>query len=557
MLTQVHISNLVTIEKAHLDFSSGVTVITGETGAGKSILIEAIELALGGRGSPQLIRANHDKLEISVCFDLSKMKNLPAILKENDFDPTHECIIKRVITHDSKSRTYLNDMPVTLPVLRELSESLIDIHGQHEHQSLLKPEQHRIMLDEYGQHTELARQVKQLAEEYHSITQLIEDHHTSLQQRLEKRDFLCYQLNELEAMQLQKNEWQMLEQEHKQLANADVLHQNLNNVLADFSQNENNNLLSVLNRSVKILARVQHVNPQIVEWIKTVNAAMAQIDDVAREIQNYLDDIDINPEKLFSIEQRIQTIHDLSRKYKVKPEELLILANKIANELGGLESSENAITELEQRQKQILQQYTIAAKQLSKARAQSAENLSKEITNIIQSLSLPHAELQIELQKNNEITASPFGYEKVLFLVKTNKGSAFHPLAKIISGGELSRISLAIQLATASQYSVPTMVFDEVDVGIGGSTAELVGKLLRHLGKTYQLFCITHLPQVAAYGHQHIVVHKSDHHDQTVTALRNLTSADKIKEIARMMGGINITPTTLKHAQEMLEGVTA
>jgi DNA repair protein RecN (Recombination protein N) len=557
MLTQIHISNLVTIDKAHLDLNSGVTVITGETGAGKSILIEAIELALGGRSSPQLIRVNQDKLEVSVCFDLSNMKNLPAILKENDFDPKQECIIKRTITRDGKSRTFLNDMPVTLPVLRELSESLIDIHGQHEHQSLLKTEHHRVMLDDYGRHNDLAKQVRQLAEEYRALGKLINEHHTVFQQRLEKRDFLRFQFNELESLQLQEREWQTLELEHKQLANVDAIQQNLNTIVADFSQNENGNLLSTLHRSVKNLEELKEVSPQIAQWATTINAAMVQVDDVAREVQHYLDNLDINPERLFVVEQRMQTIHDLSRKYKVKPEELLILTKKIADELKGLESSEGTLAELEQKQQEALNKYLVLAKQLSEARMKSAKKLSKEITNIIQTLSLPHAEFQIELQKDEAAGVSLFGLEKIIFLVKTNKGSAFHPLAKIASGGELSRISLAIQLATAGQYTVPTMIFDEVDVGIGGSTAELVGKLLRRLGKTHQLFCITHLPQVAAYGHQHLVVQKSDQQDQTVTTLKMLEPADKIKEIARMLGGINITSTTLKHAQEMLEGAAA
>ncbi|HVY53586.1 MAG TPA: DNA repair protein RecN [Gammaproteobacteria bacterium] len=555
MLTQINISNLVTIEKASLDLSTGVTVITGETGAGKSILIEAIELALGGRASSQLIRANQEKLEISICVDLSKMPALPAILIENDLvDESGEYIIRRVISRDGKSKAFLNDTPVTLPMLRELSESLIDLHGQHEHQTLLKPEKHREILDNFGGHIELTRHVKQIADQYRTVSQQIQDHQTNIQQRAEKKEFLRFQLNELESLQLQQNEWQQLEAEHKELANADSLQQNLSAIVSHFS-NEDANLLSQLHRSIKTLESLQHVHPRIAQWLSAVNTATIQLDDVANEIQQYLDNMDNNPERLYEIEQRMQSIHDMSRKYKVAPTDLLEWINKLNAEFALLNADESSLAELELKQQELLQSYKRLAQELSEKRTKAAKKLNKEITAIIQTLSLPHAEFQVELQAEPENSVWPSGLEKINFLVKTNKGTAFHPLIKIASGGELSRISLAIHLATAGQHTVPTMIFDEVDVGIGGSTAELVGQLLRRLGKTHQLLCITHLPQVAAYGNHHIIVQKLNNKEQTYTQIKVLSINDKVKEIARMLGGINITDTTLKHAQEMLEGV--
>jgi len=557
MLTQIHLTNLATIEEAHLDLASGTTVITGETGAGKSILIDAIELALGGRASAQMIRANQDKMDIRLCFDLGQIKNFPEFLKNHDFDlDTQECIIRRTIMRDGRSRSFINDMPVTLPLLRELSEALIDIHGQHEHQSLIKPDKQRQLLDHYGKHEDLAVKVQQYAEQYRQLTQAIESNQASNQQREERRDFLRYQWNEFEALQMQENEWQNLEAEHQQLAHADTLLNNLNLALAELSQQEDKNILSALHQVLKALEAVKQFHPQIENWATAINNLSIQIDDISNEIHAYLERVDLNPQRLQWVEQRMQSMHDLARKYKISPAELPLFMQKIAAELNALENNESTLTELLQKQAETLQIYQQAAQQLSEKRAKAGKKLSKEITEIIKSLALPHAEFEIELQKDDENNVCIQGQEKIIFMVKTNRGSSLHPLAKIASGGELSRISLAIHLATAEQHTTPTLIFDEVDVGIGGGTAELVGRLLRRLGQTHQVLCITHLPQVAAYGHHHITVEKNESKEQTATQLRSLNLKDKIKEIARMLGGINITATTLKHAEELLEGVS-
>jgi DNA repair protein RecN (Recombination protein N) len=554
MLTQIHIINLATIEQVHLDLSSGTTVITGETGAGKSIIMDAIDLALGGRASPHLIRANQDKMDIRLCFDLGDFKTLPDSLKNSDFDlQTQECIVRRTITRDGRSRTFINDLPVTLPVLREFSEALVDIHGQHEHQSLLKPEKQRELLDRFGNHQELCATVRELAEQHKALTQeLLEMQHSS-QQRDERRDFLRFQCHELEALHLQPDEWQALEAEHKQLAHADTVLQNLTFALAILSQEEEKNVAALLHRVAKALESIKEVNPLITQWAITLHTATLQLDDMGNEIRHYLDTVDLNPARLQAVEQRIQAIHDVARKYKTSPAELPTLIEKIKKELTGLEENATNIAELLKKQEALEKCYREHAQQLSEQRIHAAQKLAQEITHTIQTLALPHAEFQIALVKEDENTIAAHGLEKITFLVKTNRGAAFHPLAKIASGGELSRISLAIHLATAEQHTIPTLIFDEVDVGIGGGTAELVGKLLRRLGKTHQVLCITHLPQVAAWGNQHIAVEKIDQPDQTYTQLRALTLADKIKEIARMLGGIHITATTLKHAQEMLE----
>lgn len=556
MLTQIHIANLATIEEVHLDFAHGTTVITGETGAGKSILIDAILLALGERASPTLIRANQDKLDIRLCFDLRQLKNIPESLKNAEFDPqSQECIVRRTIMRDGRSRTYLNDMPVTLPILRQLSETLVDIHGQHEHQSLLKADKQRELLDRYGNHLDLVNQVRALSDQYRSITQSIQQIQAAADQRDQRRDFLRFQFNELEALQLQPTEWQQLEIEHPQLAHADTLLQNLTLAQAELAQHEERNILLLLRRVIKALETIKHVHPQIAGWAGTIQTATIQLDDASNEISHYLDGLELNPERLQWVEQRMQTIHGLARKHKIEPMELPALFEKIAHELHLLDNNESMLAELTQKQQESLQEYTRVAKKLSEKRLKAGKKLSKEVTLTIQTLALPHAEFQIDFEADAENSAAPNGLEKIIFKVKTNRGAAFHPLAKIASGGELSRIGLAIHLATSEQHTIPTLIFDEVDVGIGGGTAELVGQLLRKLGKTHQVLCITHQPQVAAYGNQHLSVLKCDSKEQTYTQIRELSIKDKIKEIARMLGGINITATTLKHAEEMVGGV--
>jgi len=363
------------------------------------------------------------------------------------------------------------------------------------------------------------------------------------------------------------------------LAHADSLLQNLNQALSDLSQKETRrddrpstssgrprrpvivqdekNVFSLLHRALKSLDAVKQVNPQIEAWVTAVNSATIQVDDIANEIAHYLDSLDLNPERLQWLEQRMQSLHVMARKYRVNPSELLAFTEKMKMELQALEKNDTLLADLQQKQKEVLQEYKLLAIKLSEKRHLAGKKLATEITQTIQSLALPQAEFQIELQKEVETIVSPHGLEKIIFLVKTNRGALLHPLAKIASGGELSRISLAIHLATAEQQMIPTLIFDEVDVGIGGGTAELLGRLIRRLGQTHQVLCITHLPQVAVYGNQHISVEKIEQKDQTLTQIRALGLQEKVKEVARMLGGVYITPTTLKHAEEMVGAVVS
>lgn len=553
MLTQIHIRDLATIEELHLNLNSCSTMITGETGAGKSIFIEAIELALGGRGSQNIIRPGKDKAEISLCFDVTQFPKVIEYLKNLDlYLDSNECIIRRVITSDGRSRCYINGSPSTVQPVKDLSELLFHLHGQHEQQVLLKAENQREMLDRYADHLPLAGEVKCLAEKWKSLDQKIKILREKTLERDKRTDYLRFQLDELQAVNLKPGEWESLETEHHKLTHAEELMRNIQHVVKQISDDENHNVISILNDMRKTLEAIQTVEPISKNWISTLNSALIQVSDLESELHNYLENAELDPEKLHAVEERVGQIFNLSRKHKIQPQELISFKDRLDCELNGLLSSDKDLNKLEDQQKAIAKNYYDLAEQLSQNRKKAAKKLEKEITTTIRSLSLPHGEFKIELEKENT-QMSLHGNEKVIFLIKTNPDQSLQPLAKIISGGELSRLSLAIHLALANRTSIPTLIFDEVDTGLSGATAEKIGKLLRKLGGFYQVFCVTHQAQVAACGHNHLFVEKCFIEKNTHTRLRLLNADGKTREIARMLGGEKITQKTLEHAKEILE----
>lgn len=556
MLIQLHISNLITIHELHLEFSTGTTVITGETGTGKSVIIDAIELALGARAGEHIVRLGQEKAEISLCFDVSQLKTATEWLKNFDlYDDSAECIIRRIINKDGRSRSYINGMPTTLQPLRELRELLIDIHGQHEHQTLLKSEKQRDMLDDFANHSTLTTEVAEFA---HTFGKL---HHeiTTLRKLNEERhahsDFLTFQYRELEELHITPDEFQTLDLEHKQLAHAGELLQNINHALSCLTENEQNNVLGLLNQALQALEAVQYITPKMSAWIENLQTAIIQVSETEGDLHRYLNTVEHDPKRLDFVEKRLGTLFDMARKHKISPNELDAFQKKISHELKELENRDERLNQLTEQLKNIEKKYESAAKKLSESRMQAGKKLSEEITKTIRELALPHAHFQVGFEKNTTSDFSPFGLEKITFQIATNAGQPMQPLAKIVSGGELSRISLAIHMATAEQHTIPTLIFDEVDVGVSGATAEIVGKLLRRLGKTHQVFCITHLPQVAAQGDHHVRVEKITHQNTTQTHIQSLSPAEKINEIARLLGGIIITKKTIEHAREMLGNI--
>lgn len=554
MLTQIHIRDLATIEELHLNLESGCTMITGETGAGKSIFIESIELALGGRGSQNMIRPGKEKAEISLCFDVTNFPKVIDSLTHLDlYHDVPECIIRRVITSDGRSRCYINGAPATLQLVKELGELLFHLHGQHEQQVLLKAETQRDMLDRYADHLPLANEVKELAEAGKACEQQIKNIREKALERSQRCDYLRFQLEELQEIKLQSGEWETLEAEHHKLTHAEELMHHIEEAIQQIADNEDHNALGILNDIRKTLESIHTVEPKAKEWINTLNSALIQLTDLESDLKNYLEQTELDPEKLQILEERVSKIFTLSRKHKISPQELFGFTERLNEEFNALNSSDETLEKLEEEQKNIIKKYQLYAEKLTQSRQKAAAKLDKEITQTIRSLSLPHGEFKIELEKENA-PLSLHGQEKVVFLIKTNPDQAMQPL-KVISGGELSRLSLAAHLALASRTTIPTLVFDEVDTGLSGATAEKIGKLLRKLGGSYQVFCVTHQPQVAACGHHHLLVEKYFVEKSTHTRLRLLATEDKTKEIARMLGGEKITEKTLEHAREVLESI--
>ncbi len=552
MLIQIDIRDLATIETLHLHLKNGVTMMTGETGAGKSIFIEAIELALGGRASSNMVRPGKDKAEISLSFDITQFPHVIEKLTAIDlYHDIPECIIRRVITHDGKSRCYVNGAPSTLPFVKELGDLLFHLHGQHEQQVLLKTETQRDMLDRFADHLPLAEQIKHVAENHKQLTRAMASLREKSLDRETRRDYLQFQLNELDAIQLKVGEWEILEAEHHRLTHAEELIRHIQCAIEQIAQDETRNVLSLLHEIRKTLETIRPLESKTNEWLTLLHSSTIQLSDLSSELQNYLDHSELDAEKLQALEERVSHIFTLSRKHKITPQELIGLKERLSLELKNLNSSDDDLQQLEKEIKNKTDQYEYLAEKLSQQRKIAALKLEKEITKTIRSLSLPYGEFHIAFETEN-VSLSPHGKEKIIFMIKTNPDQPLQPLAKVISGGELSRLSLAAHLALAKRTTIPTLVFDEVDTGLSGATAEKIGKLLRTLGDSYQVFCVTHQPQVAACGHHHLLVEKYFVNQTTHTRLRLLNTEEKTSEIARMLGGEKITKKTLEHAREVL-----
>lgn len=547
MLTHLRIKNFAIIDELDLDISSKFNVITGETGAGKSIVIGALELVLGERADNNAIRHGQDKADITASFDITHNEAAKNWLQEQELENENECIIRRVLHSKSRSKFSINGTPITATQIKQLAESLINIHGQHQHQSLLKREYQLQLLDNFADHNDLVQQVTKLFHTWRDTKQQLEKLQTQTGTDNARIELLQYQLQELEALSLQKNEVKRLHEEQKQLANAANLIQNCQTALSHLNENDTS-VTSQLNQSLQLL----EANDKAKSIIELVNNALIQTEEAANELRHYVDKLEINPEKLTEVETRLNLIHDIARKHHIEPEKLAELQSNIATELDQLKHVDKHIAALKKDIEKFAKSYQTESEKLTKSRRKAAKILSANIQNKLQQLGMPGGKFDISLQPNKDNAFASYGLEHAEFLVSANPGQPLQPLTKVASGGEISRISLAIQVITAQTTTTPTLVFDEVDVGIGGGTAEIVGNLLRELGEKAQILCITHLPQVAAKGHQHYQVQKQTDGKTTSTNLQLLTQNERQQEIARMLGGVKITDKTLAHASEML-----
>ncbi|MCF7990775.1 MAG: DNA repair protein RecN [Thiohalocapsa sp.] len=553
MLTHIVIRDLVIVSALELDFAAGMTALTGETGAGKSILIDALGLALGEKADTGMIRSGCERAEVSAGFDLAGCPEALAWLKEQALDDGDECLIRRVLVRGGRARAFINGTAAGSAQLRELGDLLVDIHGQHAHQSLLRPAAQRALLDGYGG---LAGATAEVAEHYRKFKDLDERWRAltaARDERAARIDLLRFQVDELDGLALADGELDELDAEQRRLANLGSL-QSTAAALVDLLYEGDTALRDQLGHAAGELEGLAGIDPQLAETRELIDSAVVQVGEAAANLRQYLDDLDMDPGRLAAVEERLGRIHDMARKYRILPEQLMETCAALREELDGLEQADQTLGSLGDERDTALAALLEQARMLSTARRDAAERLSATVTAAMQELGMGGGRFAVEVQTGDEHKVSASGLDNLTFVVTANPGQPPQPLAKVASGGELSRISLAIQVATAEVGRIPTLVFDEVDVGIGGGVAEIVGRLLRRLGGARQVLCVTHLPQVAAQAHHQLKVHKQAVDGQTFTEIQPLAAERRIDEIARMLGGTEITDTTRAHAEEMLNG---
>ena len=557
MLVHLSIHNYAIVDHLDLELDAGMSAISGETGAGKSIMLDALGLCLGDRADSGVVRPGADKADILASFDLVDIPEARTWLAERDLDNDGPCILRRVITAEGRSRGYINGSPCPQGDLKALGELLIDIHSQHEHQSLLKPDTHRRLLDEYAGSQELARQVQLAAQRWKQTRNELERIANIGDEQRARHQLLSYQLEELDNLALGEDELEQLEQEHKNLTNAESLLSACRLVIEQCSENDAGNVLSALTSSLNRLSAFQGQPGALSEATNLLASAQIQVEEAVGELNRFLDHFDADPERLQQMEERLDAIYTLARKHRIQPTELGAMQQQLFEELESLNADDQAAERLSDELAAFERHYQEKAAELSTLRNSAADQLARAVEQEMQNLGMPGGRFNIKLSANSSSEPHPNGLEQLEFLVSANPGQPLKALAKVASGGELSRISLAIQVITAQTSRVPTLVFDEVDVGIGGPTAEVVGQLLRRLGERGQVLTVTHLPQVAAQGHQHLFVHKVRDSDATRTAVSKLDSAQRVEEIARMLGGVDLTEESLAHARKMVSSAQA
>lgn len=551
MLTHLSVQNFTLVDLLELEVHSGMTTITGETGAGKSILLDALGLTLGDRAEADRVRQGRERAEICATFDISSIPQARRWLDEHDLDSDAECLLRRVVTREGRSRGYINGQPAPLGQLKELGEMLIDIHSQHAHQSLLKKDTHRRLIDDYANHQALASKTREHYKVWQESLQRYQDWRDNAEEITARAQLLRYQVQELNALNLESGEIERLESEQRQLAGAESILQSSQTV-AQICEDDEAGILTSLHRALHLLHGLNDIPEALSITEELLQSAQIQIQEAQQELNHHIDSFEMDPQRLMQIEERLTSCYNIARKHRITPDELIELHRTLSEELEQLGGDEDQLDTLEAQTAELKQQFMASAEKLSKQRHKAAKQLQTAINRQLHELAMPNAKLALAVNSAPEL-ASPTGIDDIDFLISTNPGQAPKALAKVASGGELSRVSLAIQVVTARSTTTPTLVFDEVDVGIGGATADVVGDLLRKLGEQGQVLCVTHLPQVASKGHQHLLVHKEADKRSAQSTLTALEGDQKIMEIARMMGGTQMTKQTIAHAREMLE----
>jgi DNA repair protein RecN (Recombination protein N) len=550
MLSFLKVKNYKLIDDIEIDFEPKMTVLTGETGAGKSLIVDTLELLLGGRSEVNMIKSGENQCEIMANFDFRKVKEALAWLKEKEFlNEENECLIRRSINQDGRSKTNINGYPCPQQAAKEFAELVINICGQHENHNLLKPEQQRYLLDVFAGNLPLLFELKKVFLDLRDTEKSLRALENINQDYEAKLDLLRYQIEELNNFALSKEEIEKLKNEHLLLANSEAIIKTSEEAI-NLLSGEEISIIALLYQIKNSLIKFKDINPLLREAFLLFEQSIIQSEEALSCLKNLLSKNELDQNKLVEAENKLNKINELSRKHKVKPEELKEVLDSLENQLNSLASIEEKIKTTRTTLKNLEVKYFSLANDLSQRRNKSADFLSNEISKKISALDINGGALQITLQQEAIPSPSPLGLEKVEFLVRTNPASQFLPLSKIASGGEISRIGLAIQAVIAEKFSLPILVFDEVDVGIGGKTGTTVGKMLKNLARFAQVICVTHLPQVAAQGDHHWQVLKNKSGGISV---KFLSTEERVQEIARMLSG-QITDHSLAHAKEMLAG---
>lgn len=554
MLTHILVQDLAIVSRMELDLEAGLTALTGETGAGKSILIDALGLALGERADATIIRCGRERAEVVATFDLSRAVDARDWLAGQALDDAGDCVVRRLVMREGRSRAFVNGRPVSANQLKELGDLLLDIHGQHAHQSLLRVNDQRTLVDAYGGHQDLAATVAATYRSFRTLDRRLKELEGATSERAHRMDLLRFQVEELGALDLNAEELDSLDREQRRLSNLGRLQSAAARVLGLLVESEPA-IEDLLRAAAAEIAELVSSDPRLGEAHELIEGAAIHARESATTLRHYLDALELDPARLDSVEARLAQIHDLARKYRVLPQILPVLLEGLRAELAGLEGAGQDLDTLRDGRDANWADYLAKSARLTQERREAAARLGETVTEAMQQLGMVGGRFAVQVQPLDSDAAGPGGLERIEFLVSTNPGQALQSLSRVASGGELSRISLGIQVATAECGRVPTLVFDEVDVGIGGAVAEIVGRQLRCLGEARQVLCVTHLPQVAAQAHHQLRVCKESRDGETHTHIDHLGPSERVEEVARMLGGTVITHRTRDHAREMLAGI--
>ena len=552
MLTSLHVRDFAIIDEVELELSGGMTVLTGETGAGKSILLDALGLVLGDRADGSAVRHGAERAEITASMDIDEVEPVQEWLKEHDLDADGECVVRRVVGREGRSRAYINGASTTLQTLRQLGERLIDIHGQHAHQSLVRPAVQREILDDHGGHGAALAAVTKGWQRWRNAGETRRRLESAHRDRDDRLDLLRYQAGELEALALLPGEAAELEQEHARLANAGRLAEGCDEAIALIYESESGSAHDRLGKAARLLDQLADIDPALAEVATMATEAQIQAAEAAAGLQSYASSLDADPARIETVASRRQSVRDLVRKHQVSADDLPERLEALRSEINELENAETALEAAAAAEEKARAAYDKAAAKLSRHRIAAGKALAGEVTGLMAQLGMPGGRLEIGVHTDSEAEPQALGRDNIEFLVTANPGQPPAPLGKVASGGELSRIGLAIQVAATRTAGTPSVVFDEVDAGVGGGVAEIVGRRLRELGSRRQVLCVTHLPQVASQADAHLRVSKLTDGETTRTRLARLTNTERVEELARMLGGVEITDRTRAHAEEMI-----